>query len=67
MTLFPHAGAKSFSACALAVCILSCVCPFRTVNFPSLTVTADELSFHTQQIAMARGIPLGEVSRQTIH
>jgi hypothetical protein len=46
---------------------MSCVCPFRTVNFPSLTVTADELSFHTQQIAMARGIPLGEVSRHTIH
>jgi hypothetical protein len=36
-----------------------CVC--RSVNFPALTLTADELVFHTQQIAMARGIPLGEV------
>ena len=36
----------------------------RVVNLPGISVSLDEILFHTEQIGEALGIPLGRVSEQ---
>lgn len=62
----PRSRGISVQRSWLSPLIIFCPAPhtYRAVNLPSISATLDDLRFHTEQIAAARGIPLGEVTKK---